>query len=1452
MLMGLLTLAFILFNSNAFQNWITLKVTDYLSLQFKTKITIDHIKYFPFTGFALDNVYFADHKNDTLFYVDELRFNFGSFRHDELVLSLNDVIIDGGYCKFSTYKDSTYSLDVLFNIFDPNDTIPDSNAKPFSLFFNRVALKNSRFRLIDSTEKFETTGFDGFNEDFFDIDIIGKNFWIIDDSLNFEIKRMSCKERSGVIVENIKGFASISSTSILFDSFEIKTPYSKVGHTFYMHYNGWEEMSNYNHNVRMNAVLESAKIGMQDIAFFAPFLAGNNQQFTVSGKAIGTTDNLKLKDLTIEYNNSLFKGGGIMLGLPNIDETFMDVKISRAVTNKVDLERLILSDLPESIDLLGNIEFKGCFTGFASDFVTYGNFSTAMGNGKTDINLKLGNVNSFIPLYSGNLSLVDFNLGQLFKQPLLGKTSLTATIDGQGFTLATLQSTIKSNIVYVEANKYKYSNINIGGILKNKMFEGAFKMDDENAEVSFDGTIDLNKTIPLYKFTANIEYADLKALHFDTSNIIISSKIDIDFAAKSIDENEGKITINNTLFIKNGIDYPITNIELVSKVNGDNKNINLKADMIQAEMSGIFNFATIFNTFKASLNSILPDYIQNPDTKLYNNNFRFSATIDDGTTLSELFFPDLNVTNASIKGELSNAKQVVYINIENLRYKNYQTQSFIFNQSIIDKKGNLILTIEKIGMKDTAILKELAFNASAENNTLKSQLVIKDTTGLFYSNIQALMRLNASTLNASFSQSSFTFKKKQFTISNDAHIVYQIPENIIDIQSFKLSDKNEIISVNGFVDLIKGYNLKIELQNLELSLVNLVLPIFTIGLQGSTTGAITATGDFTDNYVNTFLKVSNLALDKDTIGDFSITSNYDEKQKRILGYVKSISGKLKELELGGYIDVSQKPNPVNISIVFGESDLRSFQAFIKEEVTLYYGRISAKCKVTGTLDDLKINGNINIMQVLARIEYLKTVYGFNTKVNFVNNTINFPTFTITDNNGREAKVTGNIIHQNLSKFKLDFMLTEMNAFQLLNTTSYDNNLFYGKAFATGKISLKGPIDNLLLDGNIKSTKGTVFSIPLSDSETETNESLIHYVNKDTLVKSLGNRKSSQLVGFSMKMLVTVTPDAEILLVFDEAQDDKIMGSGKGTLEMELTKDGLFNIFGEVKIESGEYKFTAIDIFTRKFNLKKGGTITWTGDPLQANLNMQGVYRVRNTSVAPILTTATQADIAIAANQRIPVECLLNLNGNLLSPVISFDINFPDLTGNLGSDNVRTLENSLRRLRTEPEQMQQQVVSLMLFGTFSPVAGLAAPSPNQSVNAEFNNTLSDILSAQASNIIAKLIPGFNVTADFQTAAQTQSPRTIITASKKLFNERLEILGSFDALDVSNNNNIMGQYDITAGGDLKIRAYNRTALNLIYNKPATTQGLGLYYRLEFEAFNQILKQKNKEKQQLNLSN
>ncbi len=126
-------------------------------------------------------------------------------------------------------------------------------------------------------------------------------------------------------------------------------------------------------------------------------------------------------------------------GLPNIDNTFIYIGVNSLNTNAKDFEKLKLRRkdtllIPEVIRTLGNIAFDGSFTGFTTDFVTYGEIRTRLGSIRTDISLRPeGNKKYRI---KGLLTGKNINLGELTgNTELFGNLSMQANVDGYASNL---------------------------------------------------------------------------------------------------------------------------------------------------------------------------------------------------------------------------------------------------------------------------------------------------------------------------------------------------------------------------------------------------------------------------------------------------------------------------------------------------------------------------------------------------------------------------------------------------------------------------------------------------------------------------------------------------------------------------------------------------------------------------------------------------------------------------------------------------------------------------------------------------------------------------------------------------------------------------------------------------------------------------------------------------------
>ncbi len=779
--------------------------------------------------------------------------------------------------------------------------------------------------------------------------------------------------------------------------------------------------------------------------------------------------------------------------------------------------------------------------------------------------------------------------------------------------------------------------------------------------------------------------------------------------------------------------------------------------------------------------------------------------------------------------------------ISKLQYKSKSFENIAFKTEV-RKSGEFygILGVARMDENDTLLIGDLVARCTYKEGFGEVDLKVNDTSGAVAGNMFTKLHIIHNKLRFAFKQSDIFFRNVLFNIDTTGVVEWQ--HSRITLTDIHIFNNREDVSIAGFYDFKSTHDVHVNINKLDLDLVNLFYQRLGFKVDGMAQGTMHLKGGVGAETLESALSIDHLALDEDTLGDFSIKSNYNEQQKRIILYAKSLSGKLKKMEASGYMDVSSNPYGLNFDVVLEESDLRSFQAFLKEHATIYAGTILARCSFTGKLDDVKIDGTIDLAKVNLRVEYLKSIFAFNTSVRFNKSEIAILPTILSDPKGNTAGVTGIIQHKSFSNFYYDIRMGNLKKVQVLNTSAKDNDLYYGKAFVSGNLTLKGPQSQLMLEGDVKTEKGTEFFIPLKDSEAE-ESALINYVNKDTFLVIKNKSKEADFFGFSMNTVLNITKDVDIQIIFDEQKGDKISGSGEGIIKMELTSQGAFNMYGEVRIDNGEYKFTALDVFTKKFNLKKGSSITWAGDPMQARLNITGSYNVRRTSVANILTTVSEADREAAKQQRVPVECLMYIRGNLQNPEYKFDLAFNENQGVLSTKNQTALESSLNSLRAEPQQMEQQVINLILFGNFTPLTG-AQFEGNSNFNSGINNTLSDIASAQANNIISQVIPGFDVNMDVQSRDQQRFQSVLLSASKRLFNDRLEVQGSFNIDRDNPNNNLMTQYNLTRDGNLKARAYTRNTTNPLYPKPINTQGVGLYYRKEFDKFIELFKKRNKD--------
>jgi hypothetical protein len=410
---------------------------------------------------------------------------------------------------------------------------------------------------------------------------------------------------------------------------------------------------------------------------------------------------------------------------------------------------------------------------------------------------------------------------------------------------------------------------------------------------------------------------------------------------------------------------------------------------------------------------------------------------------------------------------------------------------------------------------------------------------------------------------------------------------------------------------------------------------------------------------------------------------------------------------------------------------------------------------------------------------------------------------------------------------------------VLNTRPKDNNLFYGTVFATGVATIESTPGSLSFDISAKTGKSTKFYIPLSSSETISEYSFITFINTDTT-----NHQSKPVVAsntpktrIDLNFDLEVTPDAEVQLIFDLKGGDVIKGHGSGDLNLNLNKKGEFKISGDYIIEDGDYLFTLGSMLNKSFSVENGGKISFNGDIKNAEIDLKAIYKLK-ASLYEILQDER-------FNERIPVECQINLSGKLFNPVVNLDIYLPT-----ADEATRTY---LRNVITTEEELSRQFLYLLVMNSFysDPSYGSSLTNTTSTGTSAMAVTTTEMVSNQLSNWLSQISNDFEIGFVYRPGYKNiNSDEVQLALSTQILNDKVVINGNFDvrgtaSAPIDNTDQLTGDFDIEYKITQKIRfkVFNR------FNNPYTgkqapyTQGFGLFFRQDFDKFSDLFRKKIK---------
>jgi archaellum component FlaF (FlaF/FlaG flagellin family) len=1423
----------------AVQTFIVKKVGAFFSSEWDTKVEVSRVEIVFFDSVKIEGLFIGDQRQDTLIHVEEATANISLFSLLDRKLVLEGIVLKEGTAKISrNANDGAYNFKFLTDYFEQDTTI--KRDKPFLFEPGNINLEDFKISYRDYRRN---TDVEGINYDNIRCEVERLNISgikSVNGTMKFNVRELAFKEQSGFEVRELTTEAIISDTSMSFTEMKLLTPLSSVEGNFSMLYEQISDFDSFIDKVKMKLELGNTTLSSDDLAFFAPELKGSGIKIGVAGTISGTVDRLKGSNLDIRYgNNTVIQGSTIITGLPDIDETYFDLDLENVTTDHKDLATLPSTpfsagqkiQLPVELARFGTMEVSGKFNGFLKDFVAYANFKSNAGFLSTDVNLKIGD-DAKSAIYSGHLNSSGLDLGLITgNKEYIGKTSFKIKLEGRGLDKYHLDAKLTGDFTSLNVLGYNYTGLTVNGRFRDRNFDGGFMISDPNLEMDFNGLIDLKSKVPYYALNVDVTKANpaLLGLIDRDATSTMSFSADINMRGNGIKDFEGSAFLNKVYYAEVNQSFEIDEISLDVDESGNEEEITLESDLMDLSLKGRYDRLEILDAIQNLLASNLPIISSKKTDKNHDADLTIAADLKNLSNVLDVFYPKWQIADhTKVNGRLSTEDNSISMSITSDSIR-YDMALFEGLNTEINTKNNRVYydnRFDRITINDTLILVKPYIKGDTDTKNAKFTVASESRDTLkndVYLTTDATFNEDGST-SIHIGESDIVLNGKKWK-SNEKNLIVFDSDNL-QIQDLGIESGNEKVSVSGTVSKSNTEKLTIQLENFGTEILNPILAVYGFNMSGTATGTAEISSFLSKPGITSKMQISELAVYGDTLGNADIDMAFDSQKNEVdLNGTVDKDGN-KSIEVRGTYYIQDPEDRMDFTLKMQKTSLGSFAEYTKGIISDLRGKASGELRLTGNFKEPLLTGKIRLQQTSFLFDYLNTRYSLSDEIEFNERYFRIKNLTVNDENGNQAKVDGFVYHNHLSDFSLKFDINAKN-FQMLNTGPKQNELYYGKAYGSGKVRVVGPLDLIKIEMALKTEKNTSIQIPLSNPEEVTQSGFINFIKKDSTI-TIDQTVSNEFKGIDMRLELAVTPDAEVQLIFDSKIGDIIKGRSNGNIQMTIDRLGDFKMFGNITVESGDYLFTLQNLINKKFIISPGGTIKWTGDPYDATVDLLGIYKLRS-SLYDLIKDST-------LTQRIPVEVHLKLKEKLFNPTIEFDVIIPDIDP--------TAQALMNRYISTDQDKSTQTMSLLVLNRFSQANDVESQSASSSSGIGAN--AAELLSQQLSVWASQISDAFNVGVNYRAADAFSQEEYELELSTRLWNDRISIDGNLGLSDNRRNttSGIVGDFNaevkVSKDGRFRFKVFNKTINNILsdYNSPYT-QGLGILYRKEFDTWEELFK-------------
>ena len=1201
--------------------------------------------------------------------------------------------------------------------------------------------------------------------------------------------------------------------------------------------------------------INQGRIGM-DMAFFAPEL---REYFTAADRilfaaiASGTTSNLQIDTLWVEGPGVFkFALGGNINNLPNMENLQISVPKAELSVNFKKIRRFIPQDqLPENLALPDSLRLVASAMGSIFEMLAEIDLFTSFGH--LNLNGTLTELLSENPGYDLTLLVGGFDPGKLLmQQELLGPVYAKAEITGKGLNPDIMQAAFNLLVSSATIMGYEYKDLSLTGEINAGVLDATIEYLDEHLGLKATNRLTFTGNQPHVVANWEITHSNPHALNFTDDEFLFQAELTVDLKLTQPDFAEGSLLVQNARILSDQGLFTLDKLEINTSYSDNLYLLNADSPLFSASFSGSASPLKVPEMLAGHFADLMGSEADPLLAMEGKGSFEFKAEIMPSLWFTDLLLPELSFFDPiAITGQFDGQRNLMSLQtgIPLLQYGNLTFQRFSLNADSRAGEANISAKLSMLE-GDGLQIRDLSFEALLRNRLLSFGLAFNDRNDENWLNLSGNLKRQEEQFLFSLNE-EIMINREPWLVDPDNQIAFG--KEFLVVNRFRVGKNNQYLQAQsrqveeGFAPLYISFNGFDLGQFFAFDQKPIAGGIFN--------GKVTINQMFNGLAFESDLRIDRFSFRGNTIGDIHVLASNPQED---LYFVEAlIKGFGNEVDVQGTYRTGEQAN-MDLDIRLREVNLSTLEGLTAGQLTGLQGQMKGNLRLRGSPVNPEINGYLQLSQAAFRVGFINAPYRIpEGQVSFDRNTISFQNFNLLDSLGRSATLAGSI---NISDFGNPVFNLNLNSrnFLLMNVAQGQNDLFWGRMFIDSDLALRGNITNPVVEGLLKLNQGSFFTlvVPQTLPEAIGDQGVVEFVSlRDPFFPGLAYAARPKPLmptfrNLKMTLNVEIDPQTNVKVIIDEFAGDYLEMQGGGVLSYGIDPGGQISLAGQYEITDGSYLLTFYDVIRRSFQIQRGGSIVFTGDPMQARVDITAIYNLRTSARELFESPMAGTSVDPALRQEYPFQVFLRMRGQLLNPEISFEIGLPEDQRNAMDGR---LQGRLTELSRNESELNKQVFALLLLGSFVQENPLVSMRGEGGFSSTARNSASRILSQQLNRISDHYIRGIDLNfevesyEDFTTGQASGRTDLQVEVSRNFFDERLHLTmgGNIELEDETrrqtNPGEIVGdfllEYMLNPQGTLILRGFRKKDYRDLFEGEVIQTGVSLLLTRSFNQFREL---------------